>query len=92
MMMSFIFQDCPNEFKPYNNKCYRWLGTQSFSEHVETCDYLSGKLLSGRFEANDPSIMVAKEMMTSNSVNQIYLGKFEHFELKMNNQNERLNL
>ena len=74
-----LFLDCPNEFQPYNNKCYRWLESKSFSEHVKTCDNISGKLLSGTFEVNDPLIMVAKEMMNTNSANEIYLGKLEYF-------------
>ena len=71
-----IVLDCPNGFKPYNNKCYRWLTQNSFSEHVKNCDLFSGKLLSATFEATDPDILVAKKMMNSQSQDKIYLGKY----------------
>ena len=75
-MISTVFiQDCPNEFKPYNNKCYRWFTQNKFSEHVKNCDLQSGKLLSTTFEPNDAAILVAREMMDANSANEIYLGK-----------------
>ena len=48
---------------------------------MKNCDLFSGKLLSATFEATDPDILVAKKMMTSQSQDKIYLGKYAESEV-----------
>lgn len=73
--MHIIFVlDCPNGFRPLNNKCYKWLDENNFVKHIQHCDLRMGTLLSANFETNDPEVLVAKEMMAEKSKNKIYLG------------------
>ena len=76
-----MFSDCPNEFMPLNNKCYRWLSPDTPTAQMLACDSQMGKLLSTNFQTNDAQIMVALKMMektnaqAANTGNKIYLGK-----------------
>ena len=70
-----IFLDCANGFRPLNNKCYLWLGENTFENHIKYCDLRLGTLLSASFEDPDPAILVAKKFMEEKSKTKIYLGK-----------------
>ena len=72
------FLDCPNGFKPINNRCFRHLSTdEPFENHLKNCDKMLGRLLSVEtMDANDPNFLVAKKIMTDDSKDTIFLGKY----------------
>ena len=66
------FSDCPNTFIPLNNKCYKMMKDDSYSNHYKSCWMSRGVILS--FYNNQVGELIAQKLMEVYGVSSVFLG------------------
>ena len=76
-MILIFFSDCPNTFVPINNKCYKMMTDDLWSNQYKNCWMSRGVLLT----IHDDAIgeMIAKKLMTYHDLGSIFLGVQRNF-------------
>ena len=67
-----LFSDCPNTFVHLNNKCFKMMPSDSWSNQFKNCWMSRGVLLS--FHKAPINELIAKKLMAVYGVTSIFLG------------------